>query len=106
MLKSKRASCVQKFSFRNPGTCSCKNHKYPGCIIEDSVVICNEIIDTTKSTSTKTIPAKTIPTKTVPAKCFLTNFYILLYFTLITATLLIAVSIYCYLIKCQAKPNY
>ena len=106
MLKSKRASCVQKFSFRNPGICSCKNHKYPGCIIEDSVVICNEIIDTTKSTSTKTILAKTIPTKTVPAKCFLTNFYILLYFTLITATLLIAVSIYCYLIKCQAKPNY
>ena len=34
------------------------------------------------------------------------NFYILLAFLLITTTLLIAVSIYCYLIKYQAKQKH
>ena len=35
--------------------------------------------------------------------CKIKNFYILLAFLLITTSLLIAVSIYCYLIKYQAK---
>ena len=34
------------------------------------------------------------------------NFFILLAFSLITIALLIAVSIYCYLIKYQAKQNH
>ena len=38
-----------------------------------------------------------------PAKC---NFYILLAFLLITIALSIAVSIYCYLIKYQAKQKH
>ena len=35
--------------------------------------------------------------------CETQNFYILFAFLLITIVLLIAVSIYCFLIKCQAK---
>ena len=50
----------------NPDTCRCKNGKYLGGIIDDSVTSCNENIDRTKSTSTKTFP--TIITST--------NFYI------------------------------
>ena len=38
--------------------------------------------------------------------CKIQNFYILLAFLLITIDLLIAVSIYCYLIKYQAKQKH
>ena len=38
--------------------------------------------------------------------CKTQNFYILLAFLLITITLLIAVSIYCYLMKYQAKQKH
>ena len=51
--------------------------------------------------------------KTVPTNfnrknitCKTQNFYILLAFLLITIALLIAVSIYCYLIKYQAKQKH
>ena len=67
--------------------------------IGDSVVMCDEIIDTTKDTSTKTIL-----TKTVPTKYNLTNFYILLSFLLTTIALMIAVSVYH--IKCQSKQRH
>ena len=40
------------------------------------------------------------------ATCKTQNFYISLAFLLITTTLLIAVSIYCYLIKYQAKQKH
>ena len=62
----------------NPVTCNCENGKYVRSITSNPVVIRDEIIDTTNSTSTKTVP-----TKTVPAKCTLTNFYILLSFSII-----------------------
>ena len=53
-------------------------------------------------------------TKTIPTNCNkkniaykIQNFYILLHFLFITIALLITVSIYCYLIKYQAKQkNY
>ena len=64
--------------FWNPVTCNCENGKYVESITGDPVVICDEIIDATNSTSTKTVP-----TKTAPAKCTLTNFYILLSFSII-----------------------
>ena len=48
--------------FWNPAICSCKNGKYTR-IIGDSVVICDEIIEETKSTSTKTIQTKNVQTK-------------------------------------------
>ena len=63
----------------NPATCSCENDKYAGSIIDDSVVICNEIIDTTKI----------VPTKSTSTKCTSTNFYILLALLLITTALIV-----------------
>ena len=90
--------CLQKSAFWNSSTYSYENGKYAGSIIGDSVIIYNEIIDTTKSTSTKTIP-----TKTVSTKCTLTDFFILLFFLSVTKALLIAVSIY--LIKHRSKQN-
>ena len=53
----------RKDYFWNSAACSGKNGKSAGGIIGDSVVICDEIIDVTKSTLTKTIPTKPVPTK-------------------------------------------
>ena len=63
--------------------------------------MCGEIIE-----ETKTLPAKSTLTKTVLIKCTSANFYILLAFLLITIVLLITVSIYCYLIRYQAKQKH
>ena len=71
--KSERTSCVWKIYIWNPATCSCKNGKYIASIIDHSVITCDEIIDTTKSTSTKIVPAKSTSM----------NFYILLTFLLL-----------------------
>ena len=70
---------------------------YLASIIVDSVITCDKIIEETKTVSTNFNSKKvTYKTKT---------FYILLVFLLIIIALLIAVSIYCYLIKYQAKEN-
>ena len=90
----------------NPATCSCENGKYLASIIDDSVVSCDEIIDTTKSILAKTVSMKTVTTKTIPIKSNSKNFYVLLAFLLITIAFLIAVSIYCYFIKYPAKEKY
>ena len=82
----------------NPATCSCENGKYLASIVDDSMITCDEI-----TKETKTIPTTTVPASTVPTKSASTNFCILVALLLITITLLIAVSIYCYLIKYQAK---
>ena len=89
--------CEKDYSW-NPARCSCKNGKYVGNIIGDSVVTCDRIIDSTKTIQTKSTSAKIVLTK-----CTWTNFYILLAFLLITIALLIAVSIYCYLINYHRK---
>ena len=62
-----------------PTKCSCKNCNYLGSIIDDSVITCDEIVETAKA-----VPIKTVPTKTVPTKSNSTNFYILLAFLSIT----------------------
>ena len=80
----------------NPATCSCKNGKYLGSTVDDSVITCDEIIETKKA----------VPTKTVPTRSTSTNFYISLTFLSITIALLIDVSIYFYLIKYQAKEKH
>ena len=80
----------------NPARCSCENGKYLGDIIDDSVIISYEIIDTTK----------TVPRKTVPTKSTSINFYILLNFLLITIALLIAVSFYCCFMKYRSKQKH
>ena len=63
--------------------------------MDDSMNICDEVIE------------KIIPTNFNEQKATTKtqNFYILLEFLLITTALLIAVSIYCYLIKYEAKHN-
>ena len=72
----------------NPARCNCEDGKYLACIIEDSVIRCDEIID---AKETKTITKNII--------CELKSFYISLSFLLIIIALLIAVRIYCYAIK-------
>ena len=68
---------------------------YKKSIMDDSVVLCNEIIESYDE------EAKTIPTNfnEKKANCKTQNFYILLAFLLTAMALFIAVSIYCYLIK-------
>ena len=87
----------EKYYIWNSATCSCKNGKHLASIIDDSVITCDEITDTTKSILTKTVPAENFA-----AKSNSKNFDILPAFLLITA-LLMAVSIYCYLMKYRAK---
>ena len=54
---------MRKKTVWNPATRSCKNGKYVGSIIDDSVIKCDEIIEETKAIPTKTFLTKTIPTK-------------------------------------------
>ena len=89
VLKSKITSCVQKKLHWNPTACIWKNGKIVQSITENSIVICNKIVDN-----------KNYSHKICSSKMY---FYILLTFLLITIALLIAVSIYSYLIKYQAK---
>ena len=74
----------------NHATCSCKDGKYVESVINNSVVMCDEILP---------------PQKIVPAEITSTKRYILLVFSLFTIASLIAVNIYCYLIKYQVKQN-
>ena len=85
--------CAKKSCIWNPATCTCENDKHIGSIIDNSVFTCDDIVEKAKITSAKA----------VLTTCTSTNFYILLAFLLITIALLIAVSIYCYLIKYEAK---
>ena len=61
-------------------TCSCENDKYAGGIMDDSVITCDEIIETTITVPTTTVPTKSTSTKTVPVTCKTENFYILFAF--------------------------
>ena len=78
----------------NPATCSCENGKYLASIVDDSVITCDDVIESYN---------KEINLNEKKAICKTQNFYILLAFLLITIALLIAVSTYCYLIKYQGK---
>ena len=82
----------------NPAICSCKNGKYLASTSDDSVIMCDEIVGTTKS-----ILTKTVPTKTVPAKSYSKSFYLLLAFLLVTIALLLVVSIVLLLDKTSNK---
>ena len=78
----------------NPAICNCKNRKYLASIIDNSVIMCDEIME-----ETKIIPKNLMKKATCKTK----NFSILQAFLLITIALLTAVSIYCYVIKYWAK---
>ena len=80
----------------NPATCTCENGKYLVSIMDNSAIICDEVIDVDAKVSpndddkTKTIPTNFNEKK---ATCRMQSFYILLAFLLTTITLLIVVSI-------------
>ena len=77
----------------------CENGIYLASIKADSTFICDEVIESCDE------EIKTIPTKFNEEKvtCKTQGLYILLAFLLVTITLLISFSIYCNLIKYQAK---
>ena len=77
----------KKDSIWRPATYSCKNGEYLACIIDNSVITYDEIIEETKTVTTNFNEKNEI--------CKTKNFHILLAFLLITTALLIAVSIYC-----------
>ena len=62
------------------------------------MITCDEIIDTAKAVATNF--------KKIKVTCKKKNLHILLAFLLITITLFVVVSIYCYLIKYQAKQKH
>ena len=68
----------KKGYFSNPAKCSCNNGKDIGSIIADSVVICDEIIDTTE-----TIPTERTSIKFILTKSTSTNVHIFLAFLFI-----------------------
>ena len=102
-LKERRV-CGKDYIW-NFATFHCENGTYLASVIDDSVIKYHEIMEETKTMPSKTIPTKTISTRFNGKKvnCKIKNFYILLTFLLIAIALLITVSIYCYLIKYQAK---
>ena len=71
----------------NPSTSNCENGKYLATIVDDSVITCDEIIETTKI----------IPTKFNEKKvtCKSKDFFFLLVFFINYQPLLIVVSICC-----------
>ena len=80
-------------------TCSRENGKYLASIMDNSAIMCDEIMESFDQ-ETKTIPTNF---NEMEATCKTQNFYILL---ITTIALLIAVSIYCYSIKYQAKQKH
>ena len=81
---------------------NCENGKYSASIMDDSVIMCDETIGLYNEDAKANSYDETFFNEK-RATCKTKNFYILLAFLLITIALLIAVSIYCYLIKYQAK---
>ena len=80
----------------NPATCNCENGKYLASIMDDSKIICDEVI---KSYNEE---IKTIPTNFNEKRvtCKAQGFYILLAFLLMTIALLIdVISMYSCMIK-------
>ena len=91
--KKKHHICEKDYVW-DPATCNCENKKYLASIMDDSWVICDEVVESYNE-EIKFIKKKAIY-KTQ-------NFYILISFLLVTIALLTAVSIYCYLIKYRGK---
>ena len=91
--------CEKRYVW-DPSTCISENGQYLAHIMDDSVITCDEVIDSYDE------EIKTIPINFNEKNCKTQSSYILLTFLLITITLLIAVSIYCYLIKYQPKQRH
>ena len=115
-VSAKNVKYVKKIVW-NAATFSCENGKYLASIMDDSAIICDEIIaadikakaQSNKDAKTKlNDETKAIPTnfneKNGTSKT--QNLSILLDFLLISIALLIAVSIFCYLIKNKTQQKH
>ena len=76
--------------------------------MDDSAIICDEVRDADAEAESNDEETKTVPINFDEKKstCKIQNFYILLAFLLIAIALVVAVSIYCDLIKYQAKQKH
>ena len=88
-VQKPKKKCVQKRFYLQ--SWSCENGGCPRNIIDDSVIIFDEIIETRKSILTKTTPTNFNEKKVI---CKMKTFNILLAFLLITMILLIAVMVF------------
>ena len=95
MLVQKHDICEKDYIW-NPSICICENQKYLASIMDNSTIICDEVIDV--DDKTKTISTNFNENKLT---CKTQKFCILFASLLITIVPLRAVSIYCYLIKYQ-----
>ena len=86
-----KTPCVWKNYVSNPATCSCKNGKYLGSIMNNSAIMCDEALEQYDE-DTKTIPTNFNEKK---ATCKMQYFFTLLPFSLIAIELLPAASIFC-----------
>ena len=91
----KNCHICEKDYIWNHTTCSCENGKYLACLMDDSAITRDKIIEEEAKTVTTNFNEKN-------ALCKIKKFYILITFLLITIALLIAVSIYRYLIEYKA----
>ena len=106
-MQNPRKNVCEKGYIWNYAKCARESSKYIARIIEDSVIICDQIIKLERpEKATKTSIRKIIPTNFNKKKvvCKMKNFFFLLALLLITMTLLIAVSIYFFL-KILRKPE-
>ena len=97
----KKCHVCEKDYVWNPTTCNCENEKYLAIIMDDSAIMCHEIIESCD----EVVEAQSFNETNFNEKkatCKTQNFYILLAFSLIIIELLITVSIYRYLIKYRA----
>ena len=102
-----RCECKKRHICKNDciwssATCSCKNGKYLSSNMDDSVITCDEIIESYDK-EIKIIPTNFNGKK---ATCKTKTLYILLTFLLITIALLIAVNNYCCMVKHWPKQKH
>ena len=93
----KKHHACEKDYIWNPATCNCENGKFLVSIMDDSPITCDNIKESYN---------KETNYNEKKATCNMQNFYISLVFSLNTIALLIPVSVYCYLMKYQAKQKY
>ena len=97
-IKQKIHVCKKDYVW-NPSKCICENGEYLASIMDDSMILCDEIIksyDEEIKTILTNFSEKNVTCKTQ-------NLYVLLAFLLVTTSLLTAISIYFYMIKYLTK---
>ena len=96
----KKRHVCEKDCALNPATCNCEKRKYLASIMDNSAIMCDEMIDAEAKLNDEETKKNFNEKKAI---CKTQKFCILLAFLLINIAFLIAVSIYCYLIKYRAK---